>query len=213
MNKKVLFVLVFATSILWASAENKNDKDWDYGKHTLQLDLGNSALALASIEPGVYCGGSVNHDWFIPDTYVDEAGQKVTPAFSLSYYYELKAWLQLGAVVGYAGLYEGVYDRPSGDYLAMSSRTAMTVMPSVNFVYLRRRYVSLYSGVSLGLTLGYTKNYELAPEILAPKTWQCFPRTHFTFLGARFGGRIYGVAELGFGAKGAYTNVGIGCRF
>ncbi len=211
--KNVRWVVVLLILAMGMAANAENKFTGHANTHLLQFDLSYPALALSMYSPGTFAGGSVLNDWFVPDVYYAHGSKVVTPVFSLSYYYVVKQWLHVGGVFSYAGAYADVRDRPTNAFVAKASVNSFILMPSVNFVYLRRKYVSLYSGLSLGVRLGSVHNYDLLPEVSEPNRWQCMPTAQFTFLGARFGAKVYGVVEIGTGSKTLGVSAGVGCRF
>ncbi len=209
---RIIICFILATICCGVHAEK--EKFAGHGnKHIVQLDLGHPELALMKMDYGNTSNNNVTTDWFVPDLCVTDEYGRTSPAISGSYYYVVKPWLHVGGVFSYGGRYHDIISRPTGEKLATARMSVFTLMPSINLEYLRCKYVSLYSGLSLGIALGHTKNYEILPEISEPDTWQWISASQITLLGARFGAKVYGVIEYGFGNKGLIATAGIGYRF
>ncbi len=133
-------------------------------------------------------------------------------AFTVSYAYAFKPWLHVGATAIYAGANDDVVYRPTGEKIAPARQHVFSVMPDVKFEYLRRKYVTLYSGLSLGIALAHSSGYDLAPYNAILDKWQTAVAYQITYFGLRVGNRVFGSAELGYGYKG-YINLGVGLRF
>ena len=213
MNK-LKILICFACVLLYNDAYGQNKKFSGHEeKHIVQIDLGHPEWALMKMDYGNSSNHNVTTDWFLPDVCVANEYGRTLPSISGSYYYVVKSWLHVGGVFSYGGRYHDIISRPTSEKIATARMSVFTLMPSINFEYFRRKYVSLYSGLSLGLSLGHTKNYEMLPEISEDDTWQLMNASQITLLGARFGAKVYGVIEYGYGNKGLITMAGVGYRF
>ena len=180
-------------------------------RNDIQLMLGD-ATALNSHAMTYVSYWSDNSGWFGEDCY--GCFDVVSPALSLSAHHQLKRWLQLGFLSAFQIQEGGRYDRPTGERLGNLSKAHFFLAPSVRFTYLNFKYFSMYSGVSAGLQLTHREGYDALPEYADYPVdgWQLTDFGHLTFLGMRWGNRMYGSVELGYGARGIFS-AGVGCRF
>ena len=85
--------------------------------------------------------------------------------------------------------------------------TNLYLVAGVRFNYFHKGITDLYSGLSFGAKLMMeTTKHDGTIAVTAGPAFQ------LTALGVRFGKRVYGTVELGYGYKGL-LNVGIGTRF
>lgn len=182
-------------------------------RHYLQLSIGDSYVNQWCNRPMAY--GDVRPDegaidWFGPDVY---SGQTVyVPTFSLTYYYAIKPWLHVGGEVYYSGRYTEVRDRVPDEQLGTAGVSNLSVLPSIRFQYYDRENIGLYSGVSAGLHILMAHGDQLYDGENPVNTLAYRLAFQVTALGMRFGNRVYGMMEIGFGHKGICT-IGIGTRF
>lgn len=156
-----------------------------------------------SNNPSVW-GNITNGDYYNGPTYV-------TGAISLSYGYNLKSWLYLGADFVYCGMVRRLYNTASSRPVAGEGYSAhtFTFMPSIRFTYVRGGVAKLYSATSLGVVCCY-ENYGKRYKGSHEKT--VVPAFDFTFIGLSLGGRrVFGFAELGLGSRGV-LRAGLGVR-
>lgn len=150
-------------------------------------------------------------EWKLEESWSDEVNYRnawFCPPVTVGYYYQVLDWLQVGGEVGTfvnctkPGFFAETDN--SGKYLVNSS---LFLTAGVRFNYYHKNIVDLYSGLNLGVNV---KMYatEASPMALctARSAWQ------LTALGVRFGRRVYGVFEIGYGYKG-FLSMGIGTRF
>lgn len=129
------------------------------------------------------------------------------PPVTLGYYYQVLDWMQVGGEVGMAMLCTTEnYLKDSKTY-AYWLNTNLYIAPGVRFNYYHKKITDLYSGANLGVNVKLHSS-ETDPLALASArfTWQV------TALGVRFGKKVYGSVELGYGYKGLLS-AGIGFRF
>ncbi len=197
-------------SICCATMLSAKEKDkFVHERHSIQLGIGDHITVFNNFNRG-FSSSLNNQDWFRPDN--DIFYQTETAAFMASYAYALKPWMQLGATMLYAGAYDDVVYRPTGDKIAPARQHVFAVMPDVKFEYLRRKHITLYSGASLGIAAAHSSGYDLVPNNEILEKWQYAAAYQLTFFGLRVGNRVFGTTEVGYGYKG-YINAGVGFRF
>lgn len=182
----------------------------DVPRHYIQLNIGDPLFnMLYSGSEQCYPYGYDYDRWFKPDVY--DAAYSLLPTFSLSYYYAVKPWLHVGGEIYFSGEYSVVRDRISDKYRGISGNTGLSISPAIRFPYWNKRYVGLYSGLSLGLYIGMAQGAGLYDPNKSDFVY-VLPAFQVTALGVRVGNKVYGIAEIGIGNKGIVT-IGIGARF
>jgi len=131
---------------------------------------------------------------------------KFIGTYGLDYYYQVNKWFRPGTKIVYEGLTTSIYD--TTDALVNHYNTStLSVMPSVQFSYLNRKYVKLYSGIDLGVAVIFDDNKQ------GSNTSSTFFAFNLTVLGVRVGNdRIFGVVETNIGMD-ALIKGGFGVRF
>ncbi len=208
MKKFLIVSVVCLASLLQTMAADAN---YPYRRHELQLSIGDFTPLNTdySLEPVSY----YTRDWFSNDCYGRFDFE--SPMVNLSYHYALFHWFQVGGQFSFQTSRGGIYEMPSDDKLGDLSRSFFYLGPSVRFTFINYRKFAMYSQVSMGMLLtlrnGYDplENYLWGMEISETEL-SVFPQ--FSFVGLRFGNRLYGTLELGYGVKGIF-NAGLGYRF
>lgn len=139
---------------------------------------------------------------------------RCTGAVLAEYNWIVKKWLTVSAGFGVNHFWKKAYRKIDGSYVRTDNATALYFLPQARFTYFNRKYVRLYSSVSLGLvyydnmTHGhiFSDNGEAGPNQLNLMI-QPVP------FGIEVGNRVYGFTELGFGSVWTGLNAGIGFRF
>ena len=132
-----------------------------------------------------------------------------TGAVSVSYGYRFYRWLDVGMVVSYYNEYHRLYDSFTNDYLGRVYNHHITLMPTVRFTWLDRKWVRMYSSLAAGATFYTQSQTKIKDE--AHYNSQAFAG-HITYLGITVGRSFFGFAELGLGAKG-FATMGLGYKF
>lgn len=122
-------------------------------------------------------------------------------AVSLTYYYSLRNWLQLGGTLAWWGEHYDYRDARSNYFVERRLSETLTLMPAIRFQYYDRRVVGIYSGLAAGIMLDWE-----------PKRFYVTPAWQITAFGLRVGTRVYWNMEVGAGMKGFFST-GIGTRF
>lgn len=125
---------------------------------------------------------------------------------TVGYYYQVLDWLQVGGELSTMSDAD-VRKTWNGDRLAQFLQTNLYIAAGVRFTYYHKIITDLYSGLLLGAKVRFlSSDKDHLLNVGAKFTWQ------LTAFGVRFGKRIYGDIELGYGYKGMLS-VGIGARF
>ena len=109
----------------------------------------------------------------------------------VEYYYHISPVVALGGVAIYAGCKAEDEKTKTKDL----NETFITLMPSVKFNWLRKKYFGMYSGLSAGVMFLSVSGGD-EDESLTSFMFQA------TALGVEFGGNFRGFVEAGLGEKG-----------
>lgn len=226
--KKTLITLIIACLVLSLSAQ-EDTLTWKQTlqRHDIQIGIGDPLVAgiLTDRFPifdkcgGIFSKCSDNNwrtasDWFSPDVY--STGVIATPTFSVGYKYRFAKWFWFGASVSYTGFYETKYDRISNQKYSSNNLHYITIVPEVRFSWLNKKYVTLYSGIGIGVGLFIDDTYysnKFFPNgqpNYDEVTWA--PTGQLTFVGVHVGRKWYGFTEIGVGCKGI-IQAGFGYNF
>ena len=154
----------------------------------------------------------------------------ISPLFSLSTHFRVNNWFWIGVMVGYAHIddiesrkplmdnsyYSGI-EPPEANTgpICIRRYNAFTFMPELRFSYLNREHLTLYSGLSIGISKFFGKstiiNIEedgpIHPYFTADENRTCSPTlfasAHVTLIGLKAGwNHWFANVELGAGFKG-----------
>ena len=135
----------------------------------------------------------------------NKADTKFVGTYGIDYYYQVNKWLRPGAKFIYEGLSTTISDS-TGTVVNHYYTSTISFMPSVQFSYLNRKYVKMYSGIDLGLTVLFDNNKQNSNS-------QPLFGFNITLVGIRVGNdRIYGLLETNIGMD-ALIKAGFGVRF
>ncbi|MEG2071478.1 MAG: hypothetical protein RR034_08915, partial [Bacteroidales bacterium] len=143
------------------------------------------------------------YDWFVDDIY--HGAVFSTGAISFNYMYRIKKWLWIGGSATYCGFFSKVHNLVTDEVVGKNNVNTFSFYPSVRFSYLNRKYVTLYSGVSLGYTFIFGNRLE-------SRYSQSYFTGQITAIGVSVGKTWYGFTELGLGMRGCIS-AGFGYRF
>ncbi len=129
-----------------------------------------------------------------------------TPIFSFCYYYQLLKWLQIGGEVSTMSLCTTENYLSNDKAYAYFLNTNLYIAPGVRFNYFHKKITDLYSGLTLGVNMRFHSTESNSLLLMSGKF-----ALQITALGVRFGKRVYGNIEIGYGYKGLLS-AGIGYR-
>jgi hypothetical protein len=202
MKKNLLFCLLLAGMVLMNSAFAqektiaKNEIRVGYGMLT-GVEMAN---AVFNIWP------AIGVTTISRDTIADYA-----PSFygtgGLEYTRHLNPWLSVGAGVNINPV--NTYIRSTKGHEYTWTYYCLSVMPRVDFYYMKKSVVSLYSGLQAGACFifwadktGNTNYYDFGVS----------PAFHINAFGIRIGKEIGGYMEWGYGFRGIF-NFGVSAKF
>jgi hypothetical protein len=201
IKKKIVLLLLGGLLYLPFSASAQND----FPRHEVAVSLGYIPLYGMEEEP----------DWTYVDTPLGlyesnkyyEGPEHYLPSISLSYHYNLKKWLSLGAYLSYSGSYANlnrcVDDKKETSYW----NNYFAVMTSVRFNFLSKPMVRLYGECGIGVY--YSRHKDSWWSKYSTDSSLC---GQLTFFGVSVGKKLFGFSEVGFGCLGLIRG-GIGYRF
>ena len=131
---------------------------------------------------------------------------KFIGTYGLDYYYQVNKWCRPGAKIVYEGLTTSIYDT-TNTLVNHYNTSTLSIMPSVQFSYLNRKYVKLYSGIDMGVAVIFDDNKK------SSSTSSTFFAFNITPIGIRVGNdNIFGLVETNIGMD-AIIKAGFGARF
>jgi hypothetical protein len=162
----------------------------------------------------------------------------ISPLYSLSTHFRVNKWFWFGVMVGYAHIDDIESRSPllnnthgieppetNTGPICIRRYNAFVFMPELRFSYLNREHLTLYSGISIGITKFFGKFTILNIEEEGPihpyftaddkgnSAPTLFASAHVTLIGVKLGWKHwFASAEIGVGFKGIGA-VGVGYEF
>lgn len=175
-----------------ASTATKDDFNWQEHRHNLMVSLGAPSLLAYP---------------FTSLTFLltkGEAKTTFTGSVGVEYDYNALKWLRVGGRLGYQGIFVHGYESPQINKVHM-----LTIGGRLDFTYLNRRKLRLYSGLELGASFCFSKSKtQDGNKLFIP--W--FDAGIIPF-GLQAGGEhVYFMSELSIGTVEC-CRVGLGYRF
>lgn len=209
---KRLIVVIFFCGTALSLLSQTDTTSWKHflPRHEVQIGIGDPFFS--SVYAGRINWGTslMDYDypaiqpnqWFEPDTY--RGATFASGAVSVSYMFRIQKWLWLGGTFSYSGFYNEVFDRVSNQKVDYRDSHFISIIPTVRFSWLNKKYLTLYSGVGVGIATVFEKtNNELTFSPIVP---------HLTAVGIHAGKNWYGFFEIGLGVKGI-VSTGFGYHF
>lgn len=198
--KKILSTLLLLFSIICVKAQNEIVLDWrqELPQHEVALGIGDPFFTM-------FDSPRKSHSY------------PICP-ISFHYLYRVTKFLWLGGQFSYSGVHSKLYDPQDGTHLGNANIHKLTLLPSIRFSYLNKKYVTLYSGLSSGVVTRFLTGVEMSPDdhyFFFPFRYQKVsvrPAIQATFVGISVGNKWFGFTELGFGMNGL-IRAGFGYHF
>lgn len=137
--------------------------------------------------------------------------EKYFGSLSVEYFYHVKNWLGVGAILAYGQYKQDAYflDTKDGE----NKNTYLTLMPAVKFDWLRKKHFGMYSKLAFGATLRNEKYNSDAPSDKDYSNSEVHVNWQVSFLGIEAGSpTLRGFLELGTGEQGIAL-VGVRMKF
>ncbi len=221
--KKIFVLLVLMGFACALNAQEELSWKQTLPRHDIQFGIGDPALIFAN-------SGKVDVSWpfwlnnhytptsYSADDWFSNDVRRLTvaiPTVNFEYRYRFAKWFWFGGAVSYTALFDRREDRFTHELLSKTTDHYVSIMPSVRFSWLNTKYITLYSGVSLGVIMGFNESYSHVGNTLSDRT-DHYVTVDFagqlTAVGIQGGKNWYGFAEVGFGVQG-FVKAGFGYKF
>lgn len=199
---KKTIVLFFALLMAGATFA-QSDYDWRDKRHSISVSIGTPSFT--SGITGIFSAIFTAID---SDTQVS-----LKPSYGIHYGFNALSWLRVGGSFIYGGW--SLTDKSGGENLAVEDFHEFNFLARVDFTYLNRKYVRLYSGLEVGGILHMIDNYTYTQQNTVTNTERTYvPNVAFsaTAIGLEAGGKhVYGLAEINIG-NADLLRAGLGVR-
>ena len=194
MKKMILMVAVALMTAISANAQNEDLR------HELSLSYGLGSLS--------QFGDGLGEGLGLVFTNTEYDDGSILGPISLEYFYHLNnPRLAVGGVVAYSKWDSDVLLRSDKTKVGDRKRNFITVMPAIKWYWVNKNHFGLYSKAAAGIAFLHIKDnvkqYKDGAEV---KKEDSTNGTYFMFqaslIGAEFGGKFRGFAELGIGDQG-----------
>lgn len=187
-----------------SSASQSDTYDWRKYRSSLSVTAGSPSLL----------SGTTGIMFAVKDAFNEPNNHTyIAGTYGIHYGYNALKWLRVGGGISYG------HFKTEATYMKkrhVERYDELILLAKVDFTYLNRRYVRLYSGVGAGVDFTFmskTVDGKRLSEDEAGKFFQALPAWTFTALGVEAGGkRVYGIAEVNIGFTDL-LRVGLGVRF
>jgi hypothetical protein len=155
---------------------------------------------------------------YLPESYRNAqsyTGNKYsTGAINISQSVKVAKWLELGAVLTYAGTFQNIYNTIDNSVVDREMANSFFFTPTMRFAWFNREWVRMYSSVGLGFGVMFQNFAEGRHATGANETnieWG--PSIQLTGFGISLGRKFFWFAEVqSIGTLGLFT-MGAGYRF
>lgn len=199
--KKIL--LVTLATLVSCSAILAQGYDWRDHRHSVSVTAGTPSLLSGA--SGFFTGLFSSSE---------DTQTKVYGTYGIHYGYNALKWLRVGGDFMYSGWRQTKVNE-NVDNLTLYNEVIL--MGKVDFTYLNRKYVRLYSGVGIGANLGIQNAHLYDNRLTPPSEDKQTFEPHFAWtitpLGLEAGGEhVYAITELNIGTA-EVLRAGVGVRF
>lgn len=200
-------VALCASTTLFAQEETstKPTYNWQDHRHSLSVSVGSPSLVAGTTGIITAIFDQFNH--------TAESKMKLFGSYGLHYGYNALSWLRVGGSFVYSGWKKT--ETGEGNYYHTEAFHEFSFLARVDFTYLNREHVRLYSGVGFGGILNMTDTYGYVSDFAPDTDRSYFPNMAWSItpLGIEAGGKyVYGLAEINIGTTDL-LRAGIGVRF
>ena len=210
--KRIFFLLCALGIFISLNAQEESSWKLTLPRHDIQFGLGDPLLILNHNYKYVW-ENSTADDWF---NNTQNALTVAIPTVNFEYRYRFASWFWFGGAVSYNASFSRWEDYITRNVQARTSNHYISIMPSVRFSWFNRKYIMLYSGISLGCIISYKEtfdpNHAHSANPLIYKTILFDYTGQLTAVGIQGGKNWYGFAEIGFGCQG-FVKAGFGYKF
>lgn len=183
----LLSALIFLFGISCVSAQNN--------KHGFSLSYG-----IVSHDQVLDISGDILVETFTLGTATTKEYKSHFGPLFFTYRYYPVPWLATGISLGIDYAYGDLIDDDTETRIGEFKRSAATIVYENYFRYLRKTTFQMYSGIAFGYTFrNYINEYEEGMESQQDENHLAF---QINALGMRFGKKLGGFIEMGYGYKG-----------
>lgn len=220
--KKFVVRLIVCTALLMglcsipaSASSDRHDADSLSGvnynpyKHGVRVGISGTPFVLGlmtDVADGINFGfvGRLPYIRGVSNFYEDFYGPLYTTGnIGAEFDWVLKKWMTVSAGAYFTGFWADRYNGMTGSLMRKENGVAVSLVGTIRFTYLNRRYVQLYSGVSAGAFVIGANTGEVGGMIHV----QGIP------IGVSVGRKVFGFAEVGIGTMYMGGNIGLGYRF
>ena len=181
-------------------------------RHDIQFGIGDPALLFLNntdicIGCKYYPLPQNADSWF--EDYVNTL-TFAAPTINFEYRYRFAKWFWFGAATSFTPIVKK-WSKQEPGYEFASHMYYISIMPSVRFSWLNTKYVTLYSGLSIGCMVATGGKYVPEERAAYQQTWATFTG-QLTAVGVHVGRNWYGFTEVGVGVQG-FVKAGFGYKF
>lgn len=193
---RLMRIITLAVAAMIASAAGVQAQQF-VPHHEVSLSVGTTPVSDYFTTYDYYPGPD-----YVPMSY---KGPRYTcGVWTAAYGYNFSKWLYVGGGVSWYSEFSSVYSNVDNSKQRKDSYSLVSVMPTVRFSWLNRKWVRMYSTIGFGLSIE-TERHEM-------KYTTRYVGSKFTPVGIMVGRSFYGFAELSIGTQG-FAIAGFGYRF
>lgn len=207
MKSKILSIIAVILTIIPIASNGQEIEKVEAPQNEISISAGTSSGfgsivgIFKAIGEGIAGGIDKNKDY----------QTKLTGTYGIDYYYQVNSWFRVGGKAVYEGYNTKVINDTTGALIEKYNISFVSVMPSVQFSYLNKGLVKLYSGADIGAS------FIMIPDKKEDGTryTSCQPIFAFNIvpIGIRVGNeKVFGLVETNIGYD-AFIKAGIGIRF
>lgn len=174
--RKILYAILFATTVLWAADEQPHSVSVGYGIFNFYAMSSAAANGIAKS--------------FGAEDNLEKAGKLSSSSFNVAYGYDLFSLLEVGGILTYSYIAEG------------HDMHTISVMPKTKFNWINRSFFRFYSQLAFGaiFVMGTDQKKSSSTHVNSG-VWPMF---QLSMLGFEFGDDISFFGELGVGQAGMF---------
>lgn len=195
--KRLLISIVLLAGI---AAGAMAQYDWKERRNSLSVTVGS---------PSLISGGS----GVFTSMFSKDADMSIFGTYGLNYGFNVLKWMRVGGSFFYSGW---KMDKSDEEKTKTDRYDEMALLAKVDFTYLNRKYVRLYSGAGVGANLTNIRHITDGIENkdnLNPSEFMPYCGWVVTPIGVEAGGKcVYGIAEINIG-RCDFFRAGLGFRF
>lgn len=210
--KKILLLILTVGLAFSLNAQEESSWQQTLPRHDIQFGIGDPALLfLNNVDICIGCN-------YYPltqnaDSWFNEYTNTLTlaaPTVNFEYRYRFAKWFWFGGAASFTPIIKK-WSKHEPGYEFTNNMYYISVMPSVRFSWLNKKYVTLYSGLSVGCMVVTGSDYRPEERTTYQQTDLRFVG-QLTAVGVHVGKKWYGFTEVGVGVQG-FVKAGFGYKF